>query len=204
MKGILSRASKTQSDNSLRWKHGRFSPWEKSVGNLPFCRRTSITKHMVPTIEKITTEETRSLVSTVNLESLARWYMALMTQGRPKPRNTFTLLLPARQHQGGHQSGESSAKAISLSQIIGLPVIFPIAASAPSSCNAAVLLAKVSGKLVPSATIVIPATLALSPITQPSKLPSCTKTKNHKRCYTIKDTKQQLGKTLPGDSTALY
>ena len=53
-----------------------------------------------------------------------------------------------------------------------VPVTFPIAASAPSSCKAAVLLAKVSGKLVPNATIVIPATEALRPTTQPSRFPN--------------------------------
>lgn len=52
------------------------------------------------------------------------------------------------------------------------PVMLPIDASAPMSCNAALRLAKVSGKLVPIAIIVIPVTLFLSPTTQPKSLPS--------------------------------
>ena len=51
---------------------------------------------------------------------------------------------------------------------IGLPVMFPIAASAELSCIAAVLLANVSGILVPNATRVIPVTLTCNPIIQPS------------------------------------
>lgn len=39
-----------------------------------------------------------------------------------------------------------------------LPVMLPMAASAFWSCMAAVLLANISGTLVPKATIVIPAT----------------------------------------------
>ena len=56
-----------------------------------------------------------------------------------------------------------------------LPVIFPIAASAVSSWRAAVLLAKVSGILVPSATKVIPVTLTSNPMIQPSSLANCNK-----------------------------
>ena len=51
---------------------------------------------------------------------------------------------------------------------IGLPVMFPIAASAELSWIAAVLLANVSGILVPNATRVIPVTLTCNPIIQPS------------------------------------
>ena len=47
--------------------------------------------------------------------------------------------------------------------------MFPIAASAYSSCLAAVRLAKVSGTLVPSATIDTPLAAVLSPITHPSR-----------------------------------
>ena len=50
--------------------------------------------------------------------------------------------------------------------------MLPIEASAPISCKAALRLAKVSGKLVPIAIIVIPVTLFLSPTTQPRSLPS--------------------------------
>lgn len=53
------------------------------------------------------------------------------------------------------------------------PVMFPIEASAPISCNAALRLAKVSGKLVPIAMMVMPLTLFLRPATQPNSLPSC-------------------------------
>lgn len=53
------------------------------------------------------------------------------------------------------------------------PVMFPIEASAPMSCSAALRLAKVSGKLVPIAMMVIPLTLFLRPATQPNSLPSC-------------------------------
>lgn len=53
-----------------------------------------------------------------------------------------------------------------------LPVTFPMAASACSSCFAAVRLANVSGKLVPRAMMVIPVTLVFRPITQPIKWPS--------------------------------
>lgn len=44
-----------------------------------------------------------------------------------------------------------------------------MAASACSSCNAAVLLANVSGTLVPRATIETPLAAVLSPITQPRR-----------------------------------
>lgn len=50
--------------------------------------------------------------------------------------------------------------------------MLPIAASAPESCSAAVLLANVSGRLVPMAMIVMPVTLFLRPTTQPNSLPS--------------------------------
>lgn len=50
--------------------------------------------------------------------------------------------------------------------------MLPIDASAPMSCKAALRLAKVSGKLVPIAIIVIPVTLFFRPTTQPRSLPS--------------------------------
>lgn len=52
------------------------------------------------------------------------------------------------------------------------PVMLPMAASAPVSCKAAVLLANVSGRLVPMAMIVIPVTLFFRPTTHPSSFPS--------------------------------
>ena len=54
-----------------------------------------------------------------------------------------------------------------------LPVTLPMAASACSSCSAAVLLANVSGRDVPRAMMVMPATLGLRLITQPSRFPNC-------------------------------
>ena len=48
------------------------------------------------------------------------------------------------------------------------PLMLPTAASALSDCLAAVILAKVSGKEVPSATKVIAATDSLIPRQQPS------------------------------------
>lgn len=58
-----------------------------------------------------------------------------------------------------------------------------MAASACSSCLAAVRLANVSGKLVPRAMRVIPVTLVSRPITQPSK-PANYK-RNKKQCHFI-------------------
>lgn len=51
--------------------------------------------------------------------------------------------------------------------------MLPIAASAYSSCLAAVLLAKVSGTLVPRATMDTPLAAVLSPITQPNRDANC-------------------------------
>ena len=51
-----------------------------------------------------------------------------------------------------------------------------MAASAVSSCIAADLDAKVSGKLVPRATSVIPETACLIPQTHPSRLAICSTT----------------------------
>lgn len=53
-----------------------------------------------------------------------------------------------------------------------------MAASACSSCLAAVRLANVSGKLVPRAIRVIPVTLVSRPITQPSKPANYKRNKN--------------------------
>jgi len=58
-------------------------------------------------------------------------YVEANTQGNPRPRNTLTQFEP---------------------------VTFPIAESAYSLYFAAIILAKVSGKEVPNATIVIPVT----------------------------------------------
>ena len=64
-----------------------------------------------------------------------------------------------------------------------LPVMFPMAASAPSSWSAAVLLANVSGKLVPKATTVIPAIDAFSPITQLKRFANCQHKKPQERLH---------------------
>lgn len=68
-------------------------------------------------------------------------YIAAITHGRPRPRNTFTELEP---------------------------VTFPTAESAHSEVLAAVILAKVSGREVPMATKVIAVTGLGTPRTQPS------------------------------------
>ena len=69
--------------------------------------------------------------------------MAAISQGRPRPRKTFTELDP---------------------------VTLPIELSAVFSCVAACLLANKSGRLVPRATNVMAVTGSLSPITQPKML----------------------------------
>ena len=66
--------------------------------------------------------------------------MTAMTQGRPRPRNTFTELEP---------------------------VMFPTAESALLLSLAAVIEAKVSGRDVPMATKVMAVTPGLRPMTQP-------------------------------------
>ena len=65
-----------------------------------------------------------------------------MSQGSPRPRNTLTEFEP---------------------------VTLPTAESAYSDDFAAVILAKVSGKDVPRATIVMAVTASGSPMTQPNK-----------------------------------
>jgi hypothetical protein len=69
--------------------------------------------------------------------------MAAISQGRPKPKNTLTEFDP---------------------------VTLPIALSAVLSCIAANLDAKVSGRLVPSATNVIAVTESFIPTIQPKML----------------------------------
>jgi len=69
-----------------------------------------------------------------------------MTHGRPRPRNTFTELEP---------------------------VMFPIAESAYLEVWAAVLLAKVSGRDVPRATMVIALIEAGSPMEHPNIVATC-------------------------------
>lgn len=69
--------------------------------------------------------------------------MAEISQGRPRPTNTFTELEP---------------------------VTFPIAESAYSDYWAAVMLAKVSGSEVPIATIVIAVTAGFIRMTQPRRV----------------------------------
>ena len=66
--------------------------------------------------------------------------MAAMTQGKPRPKNTFTELDP---------------------------VTFPMELSAYFSCVAACLEANRSGKLVPRATKVIAVTESFKPTKQP-------------------------------------
>ena len=51
---------------------------------------------MVPTVLNTMTLCVRLSDCTRNSVPLARWYIALNTHGMPKPRNTFTQLLPER------------------------------------------------------------------------------------------------------------
>ncbi len=52
--------------------------------------------HIVPTIVNRITDSIRLVVLTLKVLFLARLYIALITQGSPRPRNTFTLLEPAK------------------------------------------------------------------------------------------------------------
>ena len=79
---------------------------------------------------------------TMNFSPMPRAYPDEMTHGRPMPRKTLTELLP---------------------------VMFPRLASAVSSLVAAVLLANVSGRLVPSATKVMAVTASFRPTTHPNR-----------------------------------
>ena len=88
-------------------------------------------KQMVEVIRKSITEKARLPAGVSNLAPFLSWYTAEITQGRPSPTNTLTELDP---------------------------VTFPIAESANSDCLAAVILAKVSGRDVPTATKVMAVT----------------------------------------------
>ena len=91
------------------------------------------------------------------------------TSGRNRPRKTETekdvyAIAPCE---------ERSRKKNEKNNTRRVPVIFPMAASACSSCIAAVRLVNRSGRLVPRATIVMPVTLWRSPMAQPSNSASC-------------------------------
>lgn len=109
-----------------------------------------IMKSITATIKKIMTENEMSPAGTLyGLPVANSWYKVATTHGSPSPKKTLTELDP---------------------------VTLPIEASANSSCLAAVIEAKVSGREVPKATNVIavtdslmfnthPRTVAISPIT---------------------------------------
>lgn len=133
--------------------------------------------HKAPKVEKMMTLWVKFPEGTLYGLPLARPYIELKTHGKPRPRNTLTLLLPKKnnvihvQHIIDTNKNRRVLSAFPSKKYI--PVTFPIAASACSSCMAAVRLANVSGKLVPKAIIVIPVTLVFKPTTHPSKCPSC-------------------------------
>ena len=81
--------------------------------------------HKTHDTENIMIEKDKSPALTVNGKPFACQYIAAITHGRPKPKNTLTELLP---------------------------VTLPIALSAVFSVRQAIKLANVSGKLVPIAT----------------------------------------------------
>ena len=99
-----------------------------------------IAKQTREQIKKIATVNPNDPAGTSYFILIEEQYIALITQGRPRPKNTFTELEP---------------------------VTLPTAASAYSDDLAAVTLAKVSGRDVPIATIVIAVICGLSPITHP-------------------------------------
>lgn len=88
----------------------------------------------------IITEKARSPAGTLNTALFLAWYEVEITHGSPRPRKTLTQFDP---------------------------VTLLIAASAYWEVQAAVLLAKVSGREVPRATKVMAVTDGLSPMTQP-------------------------------------
>ena len=91
-------------------------------------------------LRKRTTERSSPFAGTLYSSLFWRLQMTAMTQGRPRPKKTFTEFEP---------------------------VTFPTAASAQGLSLAAVMLAKVSGSEVPMATKVIAVTPGFSPMTHP-------------------------------------
>ncbi len=86
-------------NNVSEWEHSYI--WTRDI--LARCaqqrwrtllRISSVTMQMEPTIAKMTTDDTRLPRATWNLVFLMAAYTELITHGRPRPRNTFTLLLP--------------------------------------------------------------------------------------------------------------
>ena len=67
--------------------------WLKSFF-LTFLLSISTTMQVAPTQLKIMTLCVRFPEATLYSVPLARWYIVLITHGRPRPRNTLTLLLP--------------------------------------------------------------------------------------------------------------
>ena len=59
-----------------------------------FLLSSRVARQMKPTMEKMMTADTRLPVSTWYVFCTPSKYIDLITHGRPRPRNTFTLLLP--------------------------------------------------------------------------------------------------------------
>lgn len=97
-------------------------------------------KQVVDVIRNSITEKARLPAGVSNSYPLLDWYTAEMTHGRPRPTNTLTELDP---------------------------VTLPMAESANSDCLAAVILAKVSGSEVPTATRVMAVTASARPRVHP-------------------------------------
>lgn len=100
-----------------------------------------MTKQMLDVIRKSITEKARLPGGVSKSLFLSAWYFAEISHGRPRPTKTFTEFEP---------------------------VTLPIAESAVSEVLAAVILAKVSGSDVPTATSVIAVTASARPSVHPS------------------------------------
>lgn len=105
-------------------------------------------KHRTATIRNRYTENEREPAGTMYfLFGKFTWkYIAAITHGRPRPRNTFTEFEP---------------------------VMFPMAESAVSEVFAATMLANVSGKDVPTATNVMAVIESSIASSQPSRVANC-------------------------------
>lgn len=106
-----------------------------------FLLKPRIVKHVTEQQRNTITENAKSPAGVTYFSLLESAYMAAIVHGRPRPRNTFTAFDP---------------------------FTFPTAESALSEVFAAVILAKVSGKDVPNATIVIAVTESGRGNTHPS------------------------------------
>ena len=115
------------------------SPWKKNDYRIRLMNIT-VNKAILYFHVKLLCDLCNWLWMTITVDTFAVQYMDAISQGSPKPRNTFTELLP---------------------------VTLPIELSAVFSWVAACLLANKSGRLVPRATNVMAVTLSLSPMRHP-------------------------------------